>query len=135
MLRREVAVFLAVGGATVLVDYLTYRALLLAGLEPVSLAKSLGFVAGTGFAYVANRCLTFAARNQPLLGTLWRFGVLYALTLGVNVGVNDLLLQLAGERMHAVSFAFLAATATSATLNFVGMKRFVFHRGWTESDA
>lgn len=126
MLRREVAIFLVVGGITVLIDYLSYRLLTLAGLKPVGLAKSLGFIAGTAFAYVANRRLTFSARHQPLFGTLWRFGVLYLLTLGANVLVNSLVLQSLASSSYAVSLAFIAATATSATLNFVGMKHFVF---------
>ena len=121
--------FLVVGGITVLIDYLSYRLLLLAGLEPVGLAKSLGFIAGTAFAYVANRSLTFAAQGQPVFGTLWRFGVLYLLTLAANVLVNGLLLQALESRSYAVQLAFIAATATSATLNFVGMKHFVFGAG------
>ncbi len=129
MLRREVPAFLLDGGTTVLIDYISYRLLAAAGLEPVALAKSLGFIAGTAFAYVANRRLTFAARRQPVFGTLWRFGLVYLLTLGANVLVNSTLLHMLGARSHAVSVAFLAATATSATLNFLGMKHFVFDAG------
>lgn len=129
MLRRELPAFLVVGGTTVLVDYLSYRMLSFAGMQPVALAKALGFIAGTLFAYLANRYVTFLAHRQPVLGTLWRFGILYTLTLAVNVLLNDWLLRVLPPLAGPVTVAFVGATAASAALNFIGMKHFVFAIG------
>ena len=124
MIRRELAVFLVVGVTTVLIDYCTYRGLAWGGVA-VDVAKAAGFLTGTVFAYVANKAWTFGhARHAP--GSLWRFALLYALTLGANVLINATALRaLAGARF-AVQAAFLLATGTSAILNFLGMKFFVF---------
>jgi putative flippase GtrA len=125
MIRRELLVFLVVGSLTVLVDFLCYRTLLWSGVDSVALAKSAGFLAGTVFAYFANRAWTFGHRHHRP-GTAWRFAVLYALSLGANVAVNGLVLQPLAGTAFAVQLAFLGATAVSTCLNFLGMKLFVF---------
>jgi putative flippase GtrA len=119
----ELARFLVVGAATVALDFVTYRALLSLGL-PVDLAKAAGFVAGTAFAYFANRTITFRAAGGP--AAVFRFGLAYGAGLAVNVGSNALLLHLLGMGQLAIGLAFTGATALSATSNFLTMKYFVF---------
>jgi putative flippase GtrA len=48
------------------------------------------------------------------------------LTLSINVYANSLLLSALTERPYSVQAAFVIATGLSATLNFIGMKYFVF---------
>lgn len=125
MIRRELGIFLIVGSLTVVVDFLTYQALLeWAGLD-AGLAKAFGFLAGTVFAYVANRYWTFG-RKHHRSGSFWRFGLVYAITLAVNVLINSVVLQKMTGAFAAVQIAFLLATGVSAILNFIGMKLFVF---------
>lgn len=125
MIRREAAIFLVVGSLTVLVDFLIYRALLWSTIPGVDVSKAIGFIAGTLFAYFANRHWTFG-RVRHAAGSWYRFAVLYALTLGANVLVNALALEVMGTLPWALQMAFLLATGVSATLNFLGMKLFVF---------
>lgn len=125
MIRKELAVFLIVGGLTVLIDYLSYRGIVLAGLLAVNQAKGAGFLIGMVFAYFANRIWTFGARPQAA-GSVWRFAMLYSLTLLLNIGVNASMLSALYGTVHAVQAAFVLATGLSAALNFAGMKYFVF---------
>jgi len=122
MARRQVARFLVVGVLTVLIDFMAYRALLF--LLDVDIAKTLGFLTGTVFAYFANRSYTFEAR-----GGVWvmvRFALVYATTLGCNVVANGLVLDALPAGELSIWAAFVLATGLSATLNFLGMKFFVF---------
>lgn len=125
MIKRELAIFLVVGTATVLVDFIAYRGLL--GFTPVTVdtAKAVGFLTGTLFAYFANRLWTFG-HKQHAPGSAWRFAALYASTLGANVAINSLALALFTKMNAAIQVAFLLATGVSAALNFLGMKLFVF---------
>lgn len=132
MITKELRIFLVVGSLTVLLDYLVYRAGVWAGVPTVHLAKAFGFVAGTFFSYLANRYWTFGNHNHAA-GSLWRFAVLYAATLMLNTGVNGLVLHVLGQLPIAVELAFLVATGLSATLNYIGMKYFVFHVAVQES--
>lgn len=124
-MRKELAIFLIVGGLTVLIDYLSYRGVILTGLLTVNQAKGAGFLVGTVFAYFANRVLTFGLRPQAA-GSAWRFVVLYSLTLLLNISVNASVLSALPGTVYAVQAAFVVATGLTATLNFVGMKYFVF---------
>jgi len=125
MIKRELSVFLIVGALTVLVDFTSYRGLLLLGIMSIELAKAAGSITGTLFAYFANRFWTFGhTPHHP--SSVWRFAVLYASTLGANVLVNSLALKLLANNTGAIQLAFLLATSVSASLNFVGMKYFVF---------
>lgn len=135
MIRRELAIFLVVGTLTVLLDFAVYRVLVAWSAASVDLAKGVGFLVGTVFAYFANRHWTFGSKATPT-GTAWRFVLLYASTLAANVLLNaGVLAALAKPFASAwvplavqfgVHVAFVVATAASALLNFFGMKFFVF---------
>jgi putative flippase GtrA len=124
MMRRELPVFLVVGVTTVLIDFSVYRGLVWCGLA-VDAAKAAGFLTGTLFAYAANKAWTFGHKPHAP-GSAWRFIVLYSLTLAANVLINGQVLRLLPGLALGVQIAFLAATGTSAALNFLGMKFFVF---------
>lgn len=125
MIKRELAVFLVAGSLTVVIDFLTYSVLAWAGWVSVDLAKAVGFLTGTLFAYFANKLWTFGHKPH-VPGSVWRFVLLYAITLGANVLVNAGCLALLNTMSIAVQLAFLIATGISAILNFLGMKLFVF---------
>ena len=121
---QQVKRFLAVGSTTVVVDFSCYAAMLwLSGNVP--LAKSIGFCIGTLFAYLANRAWTFQGR-QSTGSSLLPFCAIYGTTLIINVATNQGLLWLLGLGKIQVLLAFVIATGISATLNFLGMKFFVF---------
>lgn len=125
-IRHEILRFLLVGGTTVLIDFVVYRTTMVAGLAP-SLAKGLGFLTGTVFAYVANRIWTFDAADQGVSrAQILCFSAVYGGSLVANVAVNGVILMLAGRNETALAVAFVLATGVSATLNFLGMKLFVF---------
>lgn len=121
---RQSLRFLLVGGTTVLLDLAVYGSLLWSGIA-VSPAKAAGFVAGTLFAYVANWLFTFGGAAGGGR-TMMRFAAVYTVNLGVNVAANALVLLVLGTSRAALIAAFLVATGLSATLNFLGMKHWVF---------
>ena len=125
MIKRELAIFLIVGVSTVLVDFISYRGLIGFQVMEVDMAKAISFLVGTLFAYFANRFGTFG-HNPHVPGSVWRFSVLYASTLGANVLINALALKLLADMTIAIQLSFLLATVVSACLNFLGMKLFVF---------
>ena len=124
MIRRELPIFIVIGIITVLIDFSTYRGLIWSGLN-VDAAKAAGFLTGTVFAYAANRMWTFG-HKQHAKGSLWRFISLYAVTLAGNVCINALALNGLSGFKGSVQVAFLLATGTSAMINFLGMKFYVF---------
>lgn len=125
MLRKEIRIFLVVGVLTVAIDYAFYQLLLQVESLPLTIAKAFGFLAGTIFSYCANRYWTFSQRH-PLRNSIIRFYILYGLTLGLNVISNSLIMDLFSYVNYVMQFAFIVATGLSATINFIGMRFFVF---------
>lgn len=115
--------FLLVGSTTVAIDYVVYNGLHWLGLA-IPVAKTLSFVVATICAYLLNRHFTFGATGGREV--VARFVVLYAVALGVNVGVNELALAALPESALRMTIAFLCAQAVSSTLNFLGMRYVVF---------
>lgn len=118
--KKEVLRFLAAGFSAVGTDCLVYF-LLLKFLEP-SIAKVISFVSGTVVAFLMNKFWTFEQKRRSL-SEVGRFILLYGSTLFANVGVNKLVLLICPKYLLV---AFLCATATSAVLNFIGQKFWVF---------
>jgi putative flippase GtrA len=122
--KKELGKFLIVGSSTVVVDYVSYMSALLVGVN-TPVAKTFGFLVGTTCAYFANRFWTFdAAKTEK--STVIPFLSVYAVSLVVNVGVNQTLVSLFSFP-GSLTGAFIAATGISATMNFIGMKFFVFN--------
>lgn len=126
MIKREFGIFLIVGSLTVLVDFAVYRGLLWLDVTSIDLAKGVSFLAGTVFAYFANRFWTFGHQSIAA-GSVGRFAALYLSTLIANIAVNALALKVLIDVPSSLQWAFLLATGVSAILNFLGMKFFVFH--------
>jgi len=124
MIKRELSVFLVVGCLTVALDFIVYRGLTYFFLCDSSLAKAIGFISGCIFAYFANRFWTFKQQSSRS-GSLWRFTLVYAVGLVANVLINQGILS-SWDSPATLYVAFLVATGVSATLNFMGMKWFVF---------
>jgi putative flippase GtrA len=125
MNKRELVIFLVVGTCSVLVDFFSYRGLIVFKALSIDIAKATGFLAGTLFAYFAHRFWTFGQKPHTS-GSAWRFSVLYASSLCVNVLINAFSLRLLADVAAAVQLAFLIAAGFSACFNFVGMKLLVF---------
>ena len=107
-----------------MIDFATYRLLLYLD-SPTAIAKALGFMTGTIFAYFSNKLWTFKrAKGGAYVFSI--FIALYITTLIINVGVNSGVIAVLGEEELFLAFAFLMATGTSATLNFIGMQMIVF---------
>lgn len=130
--NRQLLSFLIIGFTTVLVDFSVYSFLLSTHWVSISYSKSIGFIVGTLFAYFANRTWTFSDAPQNW-HSIYRFGLLYCLTLCINITVNALVLSLFSVASWGVPLAFVCATGVSACMNFIGMKWFVFMAAFNEN--
>ncbi len=118
-MKRELFFFLISGLSAVLTDFITYF-LLIPHISHNS-AKGLSFVAGSVVAYLMNKYLTFLKKENSSL-EIFKFILLYSMTLGANVLVNHITLSIIDIKI----VGFLMATGTSTVLNFIGQKFWVF---------
>jgi putative flippase GtrA len=85
-------------------------------------SKACGFLAGSITAFILGRIFTFQS-NGKIHKELGRFVVLYASTFFSNVAVHETFYRVG---LDFGWIPFLAATAVSTVLNFLGQKYFVF---------
>ena len=124
--KRQIIFFIFIGFISVFVDYLVYF-LSFKILAQLNLSKQIGFIAGSVFAYYANKNFTFNLRvsGTILMQVKYWFAVIFV--MNINSMVNEFVFnnyQL--EIVNSYNLAFLVATTVSAIINFLLFKHFVF---------
>jgi putative flippase GtrA len=124
LVLNQIKFFLIFGVITVLIDYSAYRALIFFEFNFNS-AKIMSFILGTIFSFGANKNITFSRKND-FFKHLIKFILLYFVSLMLNVFVNTNFLGWLASSNFNVQISFILATIVSATINFIGMKYFIF---------
>jgi len=119
---RELAKFTVAGWLAILTDFGVYNGLLL--LLPHWAAKGISFTCGGAVAYLVNKYWTFRQKRRSYTEIV-RFVVINGSGLGMNVGVNELVLRWSGGN---TILAFAAAVALSGLYIYLGQKFWVFRR-------
>src|SRR5690349_19323122 len=115
--------FVVTGGLSAIVDFGLYVLFLRLGLH-VNLAKTLSFIAGTTTAYLINRRWTFQA--PPSRARFIAVVALYAVTYGVQIGMNYLFYSMWDDKPWRVPVAFVIAQGTATVINFVVQRAVIF---------
>jgi putative flippase GtrA len=89
---------------------------------PLNISKGISFLLGTVVAYIINKYWTFEKKEKSYR-EMFQFGILYGFTLGANVLVNKIVLDLSN---NTIILGFIVATGVSTILKFVGQKWWVF---------
>jgi len=136
--KKQIIKFGLIGFLAVFVDMGVYYVLLNSFpdslrevIYPEAVAKSVSFMCGTFVTYNLNKIWTWRKRDSSN-SRFVKFMLLYGLSMLVNVAVNTFLLFVLHEYKDIIDLpnkyfiAFVGATGTSAMLNFVGQKIWVF---------
>ncbi len=118
-INQELIRFLVTGICAVCIDLGCY--FLISNFLSKDFSKGISFVLGSLFAYFINKYWTFQKPEKKYTQML-KFGVLYAFSLGINVLVNKITLDIT----HIIFLSFFIATGVTTVLNFIGQKWFVF---------
>ncbi len=118
--KSELLRFMLVGLLAIFTDITVYYVLI--HLFPFALAKCISFTCGGIIAYLLNKYWTFE-QNEKSLTEVMRFTAANICALGVNVFVNEIVLQ---ASQQAVFLALIIATTATAIFTFVTFKIWVF---------
>ncbi|WP_233216525.1 GtrA family protein [Blastopirellula marina] len=127
----QIVRFLVIGGSSVAIDGLCYALITSFSALSPDLAKGLSYLGGMLFGFWGNKLWTFESKQRSLSEPLL-YVLIYACTLGINIGINRLVLSLAGDEFRLLGF-FLA-TGVTTVANFVGMKFLAFREKQTPTE-
>ena len=123
--NKELLKYFFVGLSTVLIDFLIYKFLI--KFIVIYLAKTISFLSGTFFSYQLNRTWTFKS-GKLKLSQFIKYLIIHITSLVLNVFINSLLLNTFSKNYFlSYEVSFLIATLTSATYNFLFIKKFIFN--------
>lgn len=115
--KREMLLFLIVGAIATSVDFFVYFVLVDFEVSK-EMAKSISFLSGVLVGYLGNVNITFHdAVPRPS-----RYLFVYALSLLINVSINSITYSVSENGL----MSWFLATASSTTLNYLGLRHFVF---------
>jgi putative flippase GtrA len=127
VLRKELLRFATVGVVSVAISYVVYRALIFAAIGK-DLSNGLAYCAALCLSFFANRSWTFGSREIGPTAIV-RFVALHVLSLFACIFVNSVTLNRLSNITGGLEAAFIFGVGTSATINFIGMRRWVFAGG------
>ena len=128
-LRRQLLRFVIVGTASVAVDAMVYYALTSPLGLPLTPSKGASYVAGMAVGFAGNKLWTFGSVRRAA-GEPITYVLIYMTTWALNMACNAWVVTWVVPGNRPV--AFLAATAVSTVLNFLGMRYITFRRGIAE---
>ena len=119
-INKEINKFLISGLSAVFTDLFVYYILL--NFLSSDLSKGISFIIGSIVAFILNKYWTFR-KPKKSYNEMIKFGILYSLTLSLNILTNKIIL----DYTNIIFASFLIATAISTILNFIGQKWWVFN--------
>jgi len=130
-LHQEILYFLSIGLFTTSIDFILYS--IGQHFVSYSIAKACSFMLATCFSYLLHKHFTFR-QKQHKIKNMFRFAILYFLSMGLNVLMNSLSIALLSAcifiswltHREILISAFLIATGFSTIVNFLGQKFWVF---------
>jgi putative flippase GtrA len=128
MLRKtwhKFIVFGFVGFGAFLVDILFFNIFYFLTL-PFVISRYLAIFISMIFNFTVNRNFTFSARHKKAHTQIWKFAILYIVSMSINVFVGWGLLQVLGETTLTANIAAIVGIAVSIPINFFGSLFWVF---------
>ena len=124
-IRKQLLLFFVIGCSSLIIDWGVYFFLFFGiGIEPLN-SKIVSFAAGAMSGFVFNGILTF--KSQINFIRLMQYIALYTVSLALNTLTFGAVLSrnIFSEKFGSL-IALIAATFVSSTLNFLGMRKWVF---------
>ena len=124
-IRKQLLLFFVIGCSSLIIDWGVYFFLFFGiGLEPLN-SKIVSFAAGAMSGFVFNGIFTF--KSQINFIRLMQYIALYTVSLALNTLTFGAILSrhIFTEKFGSL-IALIMATFMSSTLNFLGMRKWVF---------
>ncbi len=117
--------FCFVGGSSALLGLIFFNIFFWFGLNFV-VCIILSMFLSTIYNFSLNRNVTFKARKIPIKKQVWKYGIVYFISQGINLLVSVLTRNLLGEGTLQANIAVITGLAVSIPFSFLGSLLWVF---------
>jgi putative flippase GtrA len=126
-LTRKIFFFCLTGGIATLID-LAFFNLFFITTSLFVLSRVGGILISMIFNFTFNRNITFKAKNKKTHTQIWKFLILYAISMTSNVLVGKGVLSLLNESILSANIAAISGLAVSIPISFLGSMLWVFKK-------
>ena len=119
--------FCFVGGTSALIDMVTFNIFFFVGLHFI-VSRLLATGISIVYNFSMNRNITFGAGGHAIHGQMARYAVVYAIAIGVNLGVSILVLYILGENTLNANIAAISGIIVSIPISYLGSLLWAFRK-------
>ncbi len=131
-LKKRFLLFCFVGITSALVSLLVFNIFFWTGFQFIT-SMVIGILSATTYNFFMNRNITFSARGIPIQNQLWRYGIVYLVSQGVNLGVGVIMKFLLEDGFVLTNIAVLIGIAVSIPFSFIGSLLWAFKKKGEEN--
>jgi len=126
-MNREIGIFLINGFIAVIVAYIVYMVLISASLD-MYLSSLISYFSAMLYGYIANKKITFKSRDNISFTNVIKYIGLHLCTMIIYVYLNSYFVVMLEEYKFSLLIAFILPISLTATLNFWGLRFWVFKK-------
>ena len=126
-IKRTFFVFCFVGATSALLSIIIFNILLFFGLSFI-VSLLIGILSSIVYNFLMNRNLTFTAKETPVKKQIGKYGVVYAVSKGLNLGVSFLVSLFLGPGLIQSNIAVIVGIAVSIPFSFFGSLLWAFKK-------
>jgi len=126
-LTKKIFFFCLTGGIATLIDMLFFN-IFFATTSMFVLSRIGGIGFSMIFNFISNRNITFKAKNKKAHHQIWKFIIVYAISMSANVLVGKSVLLLLNGSLISANIAAISGILVSIPISFLGSMFWVFKK-------
>ena len=124
---HKIILFCTTGGIATLIDMAFFNIFFITSSLFI-LSRIGGILISMIFNFTFNRNITFKARNKKAHHQLWKFFILYGISMTANVLVGKATLLLLNDSLISANIAAISGLVISIPISFLGSMFWVFKK-------
>lgn len=124
---HQIILFCATGGIATFIDILFFNVFFIT-TSLFILSRIGGIGISMIFNFTFNRNFTFKAKNKKTHHQLWKFVILYGISMTANILVGKSVLLLLNGSLLSANIAAISGILVSIPISFLGMMFWVFKK-------
>ena len=120
-------IFCFIGGISALIDFGIFNLFFWLNFDFI-VSRIIAILFAITYNFCMNRNITFSAKGQPIKKQIIRYGIVYLISISVNLFVSVGVINLLGENVFNANLATVLGITTGIPFSFLGSLLWIFKR-------